>query len=197
MTDNHGLREDLLANAFEATIMGPDAFVEAQEARGQEKLAASELLPAEGDWEALEALGFVKGEPVEGDPLFVHATIPEGWYKERTEHHLYTVIKDQRGIERVSVGYKAAFYDRWARISVVNIGYKVASGIIYGDEPVALPDYWDLLTAGEQIDARNALLSDQKRDEEFIEKYGDKEGRYAAYLDRIKKGLELMGYGNG
>lgn len=135
---------------FAEALGNPGSFIEAQEARGQAQVVASQQLPAKGDWDALEALGFVKGEPVEGDDLFVNATIPEGWYKEPTNHSMWSVIKDERGVERVMVGYKAAFYDRWAQISVKNVPYELVSDLIFGDGEISAPDYWDKLTPAEK-----------------------------------------------
>lgn len=53
MTDT--LREDPLANAFEAMAVGSDAFILGQEARGQAELVASELRPASAHLRALGA----------------------------------------------------------------------------------------------------------------------------------------------
>lgn len=196
MTNNNGLREDLLANTFEALAVGSDAFVAAQEARGQDKLVHSELLPSEGDWKALEALGFVKGEQVEGDDLFVHASIPEGWVKERTSHSLYTVIKDERGIERVRIGYKAAFYDRWARISVMKPGVELALFLRFGDEmPKQKPADWDLLTNEERAEAFDYLesqISDAQEARDRREKSGRKDDYFGPIIARDTAVLELL-----
>lgn len=147
MIENTTTTDPLLL--FAEAMGNPGGFIEAQEARGQAQVVNSQQLPAEGDWEALEALGFVKGDPVGGDDLFVNAFIPEGWTKEATDHSMYSVIKDERGVERVQVGYKAAFYDRWARITVKNVAWDVVSKLTYGDEMKA-PEYWDKLTPAEQ-----------------------------------------------
>lgn len=177
-----------------ATVMGAlgntEGFILGQEAAGQTQVLQSEQLPAEGDWDELTKLGFVKGEPVPGDPLFVNATIPAGWAKRRTEHSLYNEVVDKRGIPRVSIGYKAAFYDRWARISIVNVGYKAASLAIYEG---VLPEWWDKVTLGEKKDAENSVLSSLTRDEEYVEKYGDREdGYWGKNIARAKKALELV-----
>lgn len=193
---NNGLREDLLTNAYEALAVGSDAFVEAQEARGQDKLVHSELLPSEGDWKALEALGFVKGEQVEGDDLFVHASIPEGWVKERTSHSLYTVIKDERGIDRVRVGYKAAFYDRWARISVMKPGVERAMVLRFADEmPTQKPEDWDLLTDEEHAEALDYLESQIADAQEGLarrEKSGKEDDYFGPRIARDTAVLELL-----
>lgn len=190
---SRGLREDPFSNFVEAVASGSDAFVTAQESRGQAALVNSQLLPAEGDWAGLEALGFVKGEPVKGDELFVHATLPEGWVKERTEHSLWSVIKDERGVKRVSIGYKAAFYDRWAQISITNVGGDVATDLIYGDAEVAVPEIWAVLTDTEQVATRERLRRYIAEQEDFISRYGDGDNRYGETLSRAKDALEILG----
>lgn len=92
--------------------------IESQEARGQQELVNAEVLPAQGDWEALEAIGIKKGRSVDDDPLFVEATLPEGWKKKATEHSMWSMVVDETGKERASIFYKAAFYDRAAFINV-------------------------------------------------------------------------------
>lgn len=65
--------------------------------------------------------------PVPGDDLFVYVKFPEGWTKKRTDHSMYTDLLDPQGRVRGSIGYKAAFYDRWARMTVFSrftVGYR-------------------------------------------------------------------------
>jgi hypothetical protein len=96
--------------------------VEAQEARGQRELVASDQIPVllrnctEAD---LTALGFVLGERNDDDPLFRDATLPAGWSKQPTSHSMWSEIVDDRGVVRFNVFYKAAFYDRKAFLSAV------------------------------------------------------------------------------
>lgn len=59
------------------------------------------------------------GDMVEGDDLFMHATLPEGWEKRPTDHHMYSDLLDAQGRKRASIMYKAAFYDRDASIHAV------------------------------------------------------------------------------
>lgn len=93
--------------------------IEAQEARGQYELAGSDVLPADCDSSSralLEAAGVVFGEPVEGDPIFVHVTLPAGWKKVPTGHSMWTDLVDADGKKRAGIFYKAAFYDRNAHL---------------------------------------------------------------------------------
>lgn len=126
--------------------------IEAQEAQGGREMANATTLPAEmrpGRAE-FEALGFTFGEPVKGDDLFVHATLPEGW--ERQAHSaLWTHIMDERGIRRVVMFYKAAFYDRRASMGLANVGADVVSEYVWGDQ--ALFDPPTDLTDEERVEA--------------------------------------------
>jgi hypothetical protein len=96
--------------------------IEGQEAQGQREFVASEVLPTEippDDKAALEAAGVVFLGPVEGDPLFQFVTLPPGWRKERTDHSMWSDLKDNKGRKRAGIFYKAAFYDRKASANVV------------------------------------------------------------------------------
>ena len=101
---------------FLAAIM--PGGIERQEAQGQAKLVASAMLPKEMDGitrPELEALGFIFG--TDADELFVNVQMPDGWRKEATDHSLWSDLRDDEGRKRASVGYKAAFYDRWAMLN--------------------------------------------------------------------------------
>ncbi len=93
------------------TAMG-EGGIEAQEAQGQQQLVESQQLPAKGDWEALRKLGVKRGDPVEGDDLFVNAELPAGWEKRATDHSMWSEILNKEGEKVASIFYKAAFYDR-------------------------------------------------------------------------------------
>lgn len=109
--------EVLLANMM---IRGTNASIEAMEAAGQRELVESDELPVEmqPSREEFEALGFVFGEIVDGDPLFRYATLPEGWTHKPSDHSMWSYVVDELGQERVAVFYKAAFYDRRANMSL-------------------------------------------------------------------------------
>lgn len=101
--------------------------IENMEAAGQCELVVSDVLPIEmGAFRDssvaartfYEKLGFVFGEPVEGDPLFIHAKLPPGWKKRHTNHAMWSDIIDEKGRKRVGVFYKAAFYDRKAHMCI-------------------------------------------------------------------------------
>jgi hypothetical protein len=96
-----------------AMVLGGESFILHQEAQGQVELVESSVLPADmgGQREMFEAIGFRFGSPAEGDPLFVHATLPPGWRMAPTDHAM--------GRARAKVFYKAAFYDRRADMHLV------------------------------------------------------------------------------
>lgn len=150
---------------------GQSAYIESMEAAGQEQLVHSDVIPAtaapdydsnpgveEDEWPLLEALGIVRGEPVTGDPLFIHATLPEGWTRSPEEFSTYySYLLDERGVRRAAIFYKAAFYDRRATIRVVNPGAELATAAIYADGPAILPNEWPKLTTDERAEFFTAL----------------------------------------
>ena len=96
-----------------------------QEAAGQRQLVNSDVLPTkyngrgESDIkEALTKIGFVFGDVVNGDPMFQTVQLPEGWKREGSGHAMWSYVHDQHGRERLSIFYKAAFYDRDAFFNV-------------------------------------------------------------------------------
>lgn len=102
---------------FEAMITGDiGSAIMNQETRGQRQFNASDVLPKKCPREQLETLGFVFGKDV--DDLFVEAKLPTGWRKVATSHSMWTSIEDDKGRERASVFYKAAFYDRAAHMNL-------------------------------------------------------------------------------
>jgi len=171
-------------------LSGSDDYITGMEAQGQRQLVQSDYLPTEGDWEGVEALGFKRGEVLAGDPLFTEATLPEGWRKEGTGHSMWSNVVDERGVTRVGVGYKAAFYDRWARFHVVSVGGAVATDMIYGDE-VALPERWGVLTDAEKQDARKSIQAVIDQNTEHVTHYGDPDGYWQKKVDRAKLALAL------
>jgi len=93
--------------------------IEAQEKRGQIEQSFLETLPIHGTAESRpvwEKLGFVFGEPA--DDIFVSVKFPKGWTKKVTDHDMWTKLLDDKGRERAAIFYKAAFYDRSARVSL-------------------------------------------------------------------------------
>ncbi len=98
-------------------MMGTDAILH-QEKHGQHALVTSSELPRSCDnetQELLEAWGVKFGEPT--DDLFRKAELPSGWKLVPTDHSMWSHLVDHNGRERAGIFYKAAFYDRHARIS--------------------------------------------------------------------------------
>ena len=100
-----------------AIISATPGGIQAQEAAGQRSFVANTYLPKDmrGDRHIFEAMGIVFGEQV--DDLFVEAQLPPGWKKVATGHSMWSHLVDERGRERASIFYKAAFYDRSAHIN--------------------------------------------------------------------------------
>jgi len=144
-------------------------YITGMEAAGQKQLVASTKMPTEAPWDKLTELGFVKGEAVPGDDIFCEATLPEGWERKASDHSMWSYIVDDRGIERVAIFYKAAFYDRSAHASLSRPGYSAASSVIYGDDVPALPEKWNVFTDEEKADFWSELERYAKDAEEHPE----------------------------
>jgi hypothetical protein len=120
MTVENTSQRDPLIHLLGAMSEGSDHYIEGMEAQGQRQFVNSQVLPVRmGDRAEYEALGFTFGEPVEGDRLFVNATLPDGWEKRPSDHSMWSHIYDADGNERVAIFYKAAFYDRDAFMRLV------------------------------------------------------------------------------
>ena len=159
MNPENTSQRDPLLHLLGGAAAGTDRYIENMEAEGQRQLVASTTLPAQGNdypgrktnWEMLEAMGVVRGEPVDGDALFVHATLPAGWAKRATDHSMWSEIVDDRGVTRAMVFYKAAYYDRRAHVRVIDdVGQAVAHSLYYGEGPVTRPPFWSALTEEER-----------------------------------------------
>lgn len=111
-----------LTSEQKLVIAATPGAVIAQEAQGQRELAESAQLPVEGllgeDRPQWEALGVKILDEASGDPLFCHVELPPGWHKVPTDHPLWTNLVDGSGKVHAKIVYKAAFYDRYARISL-------------------------------------------------------------------------------
>lgn len=102
-------------------VMGQDKFITDQEAEGQREFVSSSTLPTKmsaADKAELEAAGVKFLGPVEGDPLFQHVELPEGWKRQATDHEMWSDLADDAGKVRARVFYKAAFYDRKAHLQL-------------------------------------------------------------------------------
>jgi len=195
-------RRDPLTNLLGIMGEGQSEYITGMKEAGQRQVVASSVMPADAPWAdrpsysmrapldgvSLESLGFAKGEPVKGDPLFVQATLPEGWKKEGSDHAMWSHVVDERGVQRVGIFYKAAFYDRSAHAHLVDVGYAAASEVIYGEEPVGLPKHWAVLTA----DERDRTVAALRSNVEEAKKYPglDSTQQHAA---RAQELLDLMG----
>jgi hypothetical protein len=68
--------------------------------------------------DVLKSLGITVTE-TPNDELFFDAVLPEGWRIEPTEHHMWSDVIDEKGVKRISMFYKAAFYDRDAFYKII------------------------------------------------------------------------------
>lgn len=189
MTDveNTSAREPI--SHLAGLLGGSDDYILGMEAAGQRQLVNSDVLPAEATgreygsdgWPLLIEMGFVKGDPVPGDALFVNATLPEGWTRQAADGGAYwSYLIDDRGVRRVSVFYKAAFYDRRASMRVIYAGRELAYNVIYADSPIALPGQWPALTDAEKDSFRCGVAE-----------YLDDAERYPDIYDRAERARAL------
>lgn len=160
---------------------GQSDYITGMESAGQQQLVNSDYLPTDAPWERLEELGFQRGEVIENDPLFTTCTLPKGWQRKATDHAMWSKIIDERGIERVEIFYKAAFYDRSAFARLSNPGYSLATSIVYGDGPVGLPEQWSVLTEQERAEFIEALRGEIGREFRSSDNY-EKRAREALEL---------------
>jgi hypothetical protein len=172
-----------------ACAMGASGYVEDMEARGQKELVASDVMPAQilhSTAEELVALGFTLGPIDTADSLFRPVILPTGWKRIGSSHAMWSYIVDERGIRRVAMFYKAAFYDRRAHVTLLNPGREIASLAIYGEEPEGgIP--WTAFT-------RDELSAFKASTIEYIESakrcpsiYADREPRAKELLARVEQ----------
>lgn len=160
--------------------------IEAQEAQGQRDFVANETLPIDCPKDELEKLGFVFGDPV--DDIFVSVQIPEGWTKKPSDHSMWSYLLDDKGRQRASIFYKAAFYDRNAHMKLDRrfsfrmnydledkMQYQVfdSDKVIFSTDPINRPNPydWDIDDSQEAI-AKN-WLAEKYPDWENVSAYWD------------------------
>lgn len=121
---------------------GSSSAVERMEAEGQQQLVHSALLPADGS-DGLAELGFTLGEIDPADPLFREVTLPDGWRKAGSDSHsLWSDVFDQHGRLRVTVFYKAAFYDRRAFCRVQSVYTYLQRLVLQPELPLVVDGTW-------------------------------------------------------
>jgi hypothetical protein len=119
---------------------GLSSSIERMEAQGQREIVNSTVIPTQinsGSEEELTALGFKLGDKVQGDPMFRNAELPAGWKREGSEHAMWSHIVDDLGRKRISIFYKAAFYDRDAFLGVNSVYGYVGDCLGEKREPIA------------------------------------------------------------
>jgi hypothetical protein len=167
-----------------ALVEGTSAYITGMEADGQRQIVQSDVLPRDcKDDDALLALGFTFGEAT--DDLFREATLPAGWSRKASDHDMWSYIVDERGIERVGLFYKAAFYDRSAHMSLTDVGSSFAVSFVYGQGPDATP--WDLLTETERASFELALRDYIAEAVRMPDIYGERATRVIQRLRELER----------
>lgn len=166
-------------HALGLLAMGTEDYITGMEAAGQAQIVRSDRMPTSRQGAAKEwaELGFTFGDPDPADPLFCPATLPDGWTREGSDHNMWSSICDQRGLRRVAVFYKAAFYDRDAAAHIIDVGADAARQAIYGDGPIDIP--WHLFTEDEIAAAGAAAVQYIVDSSDFVRDFGPNSGREA------------------
>jgi hypothetical protein len=177
----------LLLDAMMGT--DPSDSIVRMEKRGQAQLVNSDRLPTDtrGKDDAFRALGFTFGDADSGDEMFRPATLPSGWKREGSDHAMWSYIVDERGIRRVAIFYKAAFYDRSAHMYLTNVGRETASAVIYGKEPITA----ESLRLAQLTDAERADLVAEIHD--YAERVNSPSKVYADLAPRVTEALAIIG----
>lgn len=164
-----------------------------QEKAGQRQLVNSDRLPAQmdGGREPFEALGFTFGEPDPRNPLFAPATLPAGWTRQAADHDMWSYLLDEHGRRRVSIFYKAAFYDRRATMYLIGVSGYLRDVALTG-APVITDDTWATQAALAQA-ARECIAEADVRitaltncgDAEAADTYRAERAKYSAVLAQL------------
>lgn len=158
---------------------GPDGYITGMEADGQRQIVNSDRLPTrvqdrDGD-QAYLAVGFTFGEPDPEDRMFRPATLPAGWAREGSSHSMWSYIVDQHGRRRVSIFYKAAFYDRDAFMGL-QTPYAYFNSLLYEDGSPILDDEWITPQVADEALAaiRDRQHADAAQAREFASRPGER-----------------------
>jgi hypothetical protein len=123
ITKNITITDTTKLSPGEKLVLALPGGIAEQEARGQRELVGSEQLPRDGllgaDRASWEGLGLKIDETTGDDPLFCRVELPAGWKKVATDHAMWSHLVDDQGRVRGKIFYKAAFYDRSARLTLV------------------------------------------------------------------------------
>lgn len=175
---------------------GQSDYITGMEADGQRQLVHSDQVPTQGS-DKLAEIGFTLGDVVQHDTLFRHVTIPEGWTKSATEHSMWSEITDAFGRSRVSIFYKAAFYDRRAFCRVTDLREYVYKAVEHNARLV-FDDRWAtreavialLVDAIEWKDREIAGWRARPFDDgvaEIIHEITEHRAQYQVFLNRLSK----------
>lgn len=148
-------------------LLGQSGGIEAQEKAGQGQLVHSESLPTEGSENpAWAKMGVTFGDPNPRDPMFRPATLPAGWKKVGTDHSMWSKLVDDKGRERATIFYKAAFYDRRAHMG---LSRRFRIQRIYDKHDRALVQF-EVLDSGNRVFATEPEKAIVKDDRDYYSK---------------------------
>lgn len=113
----------VLGDMDNAIVASTPGGIEKQEAEGQQQFCNAEKtqLPIKiqhpDTRKTFEDMGIKFGKEI--DNLFCEVELPSGWKVEATDHSMWNRLVDDKGKERASIFYKAAFYDQRAFMRTV------------------------------------------------------------------------------
>jgi hypothetical protein len=181
-----------------AEAMGPaspSGAIEAQERRGQQDLVRSELLPSDlrGTEAAFEELGFILGDVQADDPLFRQVTLPAGWAREASDHAMWSYIIDPLGRRRVSIFYKAVYYDRSAHAAVVTL-HSYLTSCAWDNRLPVLDDAWatpaevlQIAEAGQEEQAAEAARWSKQGAKDLAQEAAARSATYSRIADTARQ----------
>ena len=144
-----------------AAVSVPSNIAEGQARYGQKEFVNSQQLPSKCNWPSrgvdlkkqYKKLGIKVVGKTSVDDLFLDVVLPEGWKLECTDHSMWNRLMDDKGRERATIFYKAAFYDRDA---FINFNHRYITGCEYVEKEEGdkfIPKYYCVkdTTTGEEL----------------------------------------------
>lgn len=112
-------------------VVGSSQYIENMEAAGTKQLAEQQgewgwlPIPEPEDKPRFEEVGFVFLDELEihDRPLFQWGKLPKGWYRAEPLGRHFDIM-DERGFNRGTIFYKAAFYDRYATLVLLDVSFQ-------------------------------------------------------------------------
>ena len=190
-----------------AIIASTPGGIEAQEAEGQQELVFNSKLPIstgrpdgmEKARDFYEKSGIRLGKPGTGqDKIFIEAFLPEGWCKKATDHSMWSQLLDDKGRERATIFFKAAFYDYNSHLSPscrftigTENGMEYDGSEKYDQAPMygVVKDAGNIIYQTEPVDFAQGLSTRSETREERLKYYALEDDAKALLLNQCRQWL--------